>query len=890
MSVESNQVSPERWRRIADVVEAILGLEPMYRHPYLAALERQDDDLRREVEHLLERYDGTAPRIRRHGSSHRAGRPDDDRIGPYRTVEWLGAGGMGSVFLAERADAEVDRRVAIKLLRGGSEVPAVLRRFRAERQILAGFEHPNIARMYDAGTTADGRPYMVMEYVDGVPIDRYCRQQGLGVHERLRLFRKVCAAVSYAHRKLVIHRDLKPSNVLVDASGEPKLLDFGIAKILQPESFPLTLDETVAGQGPLTPNYASPEQLRGEPVSTVSDVYSLGVLLYQLLTDELPVRLDKLMAAAKLGDLDIVLEEHRPTRPSVRIAASATKKDPPTEGSLAPDRASLRERRQRAKVLAGDLDNITMEALRPEPEDRYPSVDALDDDLHRYLTGLAVQATGDAWAYRFGKWARRHRLPVALVVLAFLLTSGFALFMTRQATMLALERDRVTSEKVRAEKVKTLFLEFLEMAEAQGEDLRASELLELVRTRLANELEPYPETQEELLLAVGRAYSNLGHHTAAQELLFETVLRMEERYGEVHLEVASARVALASAYARAANGSGIRAQCERALELFERLGKPEHRGAATCWLELVFYHLYLGEMEALRTAVDQASAITERLPEDDPIRLDTLQARAVVATRFGRIAEARQLYETAIADAPPILGPESLELALLFHNHGAMLYLLGDDAATVDAMKRSLEISSQYLSDRHTTVGSALKYLAMARSQLGMLDAAEVDFRRLLDATEATLAVERRDFRAFYRRGVVLAQLGILELRRGRAEEARAFFRATREHHHLLDLERISMSMLTLEVLALLGLGELDAARPHIERLYEVNHLDRDLWQMVRESGIGLPIPAAMQTFEAAASEGAASKDTASKDTASEDTASEDTASEDTASEDTASE
>src|SRR5204863_9694351 len=284
------------------------------------------------------------------------------RVGSYRVVREVGRGGMGAVYLAERADSAFHKRVAVKVVKRGMDTDFILRRFRHERQILASFDHPNIARLLDGGTTEEGLPYFVMEYVEGLPIDASCDTQALSIIERLKLFRHVCAAVTYAHRHTVIHRDIKPSNILVTSDGTPKLLDFGIAKILQPGGGPEAL-MTMTGVRPMTPEYASPEQVRGEPVTTASDVYSLGIVLYELLVGRSPYRF------TSRSPLDVAREitDTEPPRPSTAVAGGKDLKFDPT---------GVRN----SKALKGDLDTIVLMALRKEPERRYRSVEQFSED------------------------------------------------------------------------------------------------------------------------------------------------------------------------------------------------------------------------------------------------------------------------------------------------------------------------------------------------------------------------------------------------------------------------------------------------------------------------------------------------------------------------------
>jgi non-specific serine/threonine protein kinase/serine/threonine-protein kinase len=371
------------------------------------------------------------------------------RVGPYRLIRELGRGGMGTVYLAVRSDDAFQKRVAVKILKRGMDTEAIVRRFRNERQILASLEHPHIAGLLDGGTTPDGLPYFAMEYVEGQPIDEYADAQHLDTTGRLRLFRKVCAAVQYAHQNLIIHRDLKPANVLVTADGTPKLLDFGIAKLLNPELGGATLAPTVAGFNLMTPEYASPEQVRGEAVTTATDVYSLGVLLYELLTGRRPYRLN----SRSPEEIARVVCNSTPVRPSTAVTrvADFAGSDAVT-GEPAVTLAEIHftgTGRQRAvdperlsRRLAGDLDNIVLKALSKEPGRRYLSVDQFSEDVRRHLQGLPVIARKDTLGYRTAKFVRRNRAAVAGAAAVFLALVGGIVGTTWQARVARAERAR----------------------------------------------------------------------------------------------------------------------------------------------------------------------------------------------------------------------------------------------------------------------------------------------------------------------------------------------------------------------------------------------------------------------------------------------------------------
>src|SRR5580700_9565196 len=348
---------------------------------------------------------------------------------------------MGDVYRAARADGSYDKQVAIKIIQGPRSTDFFLVRFQNERQILANLDHPNIAQLVDGGTTEEGLPYLVMEFVEGQRIDEFCANKNLGVRERLELFRTVCSAVHYAHQNLVVHRDLKPSNILVTASGAPKLLDFGIAKILDPQRGEANLQQTVTLLRMLTPDYASPEQVRNQPISTSSDVYSLGVILYELLTGKLPYRVST-DAPQEMMKAVCDTEPEKPSAAALRVSAPEGSGSERAAAELAQHRPERERALKLSNVLAGDLDNIVLKALRKEPQRRYSSVEQFSEDIRRYLTGLPVLAHEDSLDYRARKFVRRHRLGVAATILLVLSLAGGLVATLWQAHIARSERAR----------------------------------------------------------------------------------------------------------------------------------------------------------------------------------------------------------------------------------------------------------------------------------------------------------------------------------------------------------------------------------------------------------------------------------------------------------------
>jgi serine/threonine protein kinase/tetratricopeptide (TPR) repeat protein/TolB-like protein len=422
----------EKWDQVKELFALALERDPEDRSSFLRQACAGDDSLRSEVESLLSSFDGADtfledyPVVDFVSAQSRAmtGR----RIGAYRIIREIGQGGMAVVYLGERDDQNYRKQVAIKMVKPGIDTEQVLHRFRNERQTLAALDHSNIVKLLDGGSSEDGSPYLVMEYVEGLPIDRYCDLNQLSIDDRLRLFREVCSAVQYAHEKLVIHRDLKPPNILIAKEGMPRLLDFGIAKLLNPECFQTAL-VTRTDSRPMTPEYASPEQIRGHTVTTATDVYSLGVLLFELLTGHRPYH----CAGQSLLEMERLVCETDPEKPSVVINRTEERvsRDGDARTAITPESVSTQRGLHPAELqrrLRGDLDTIVMKALRKEPELRYGTVEEFSQDIERYLAGMPVKARKSTFAYRSGRFLRRHKesLSAALVVLG--IVAGIAIW------------------------------------------------------------------------------------------------------------------------------------------------------------------------------------------------------------------------------------------------------------------------------------------------------------------------------------------------------------------------------------------------------------------------------------------------------------------------------
>ena len=490
-------MTPERWAQIRQIFDGALERSEVDRAAYLRVVCARDDDLRREVESLLASHDSAGTFLDKPAASFSTTQtmissgmdiqdyPPGHRVGAYELQKCIGRGGMGSVWLATRFDNEFKKQVAIKLVKRGMDTQEILRRFRLERQVLAGLTHPNIAALIDGGSTPDGLPYLVMEYVEGIRIDRYCEEHKSTITERLKLFRDVCSAVQYAHGNLVVHRDLKAGNILVTADGVPKLLDFGIAKLIRNEFDTLAAAETRPELRPMTLDYASPEQVRGEPITTATDVYSLGVLLYKLLTGKspygLPARSDSALRKA--------ICEQEPLKPSAVVLTDekAVIPEATQKIDLAHQETRDKARRRLKKKLAGDLDMIVLMALRKEPLRRYASVEQYSEDIRRYLEGRPVIARSDTFGYRAARFLRRNAVAVTAATVAALTLFGATVFELRSAASAAQRESAAESgsRSVEAESLRQqgeLMDAYFRLAESQT----APAALETYKTALAS--------------------------------------------------------------------------------------------------------------------------------------------------------------------------------------------------------------------------------------------------------------------------------------------------------------------------------------------------------------------------------------------------------------------
>jgi eukaryotic-like serine/threonine-protein kinase len=728
------------------------------------------------------------------------------RIGPYRVLRTLGAGGMGEVYLAERADAEFEQQVAIKVLHGGAVGRSASSRFKIERQILAQLDHPNIAHLLDGGTLPDETAYIVMEYVDGTPIDTYCDGLRLDVAARLKLFQTVCTAVHYAHQNLIVHRDLKPSNILVNRSGVPKLLDFGIAKLLDDrQAGHHTLAVTHADVRIMTPDHASPEQVRGQVVTTASDVYVLGVLLYKLLAGIGPY----VIPSMRLTDIERAICEKAPPLPSHAIGG-----DESAAGRAVAEARGMTPGRLR-RTLQGDLDNIVCMAMRKEPERRYGSAQQLAGDIQRYLDGRPVLARSDTLSYRSSKFIQRHWLPVAVGASVFALILAFAVTAYVQSLRIAAERDRVAEqreaaehERARAEEVSNFLVNLFKLSDPEvnrGNQVTARELLDSSTKRLREALVDQPATKAALLSTVGAVYDSLGQYQVAVPILNESLaLRPDVKdkarvdtllelgralylLGELDRAEAPLQEALHLAQSElgaASPESGralwalglVRTQQDRfgaAEELYQRgLNILETAQAPATDVSQVLDDLatvYEREQrwDLAKQTYERALGIDRRILGNDHPRVSShLHNLAIVAQNMGDLKLAESLYRDAIAGEERAFGSLHPETAAARGNYGLLLEREGRLAEAEPLLRGALDVALKVWGAGNFNVGYARVSLAMALQDEGSLREAEDQFRQALAVYDASLPANHQY------RAAALMYLARLLVDRGKPEDA----------------------------------------------------------------------------------------------------------------------
>jgi serine/threonine-protein kinase len=681
-----------------------------------------------------------------------------DIVGTWRILKEIGRGGMSTVYQAERNDGLFERTVAIKFMHGFMPGTDINARIQAEQRFLARLNHPNIATLIDAGVSESGRPYFILEYIDGKPITQYCDDQKLNIDQRLQLFEQVCQAVQFAHQHLIVHRDLKPSNILVDTNGNVKLLDFGIAKFLDDDQ-EIDSPKTRTGLYLMTPEYASPEQVLGNEITTTSDVYALGMLLCELLTGSLPYTLTD-RNPIELGK---IITQTKPTKPSTLITQGA---DLEARKRILQHRSSSHDQLKRR--LKGDLDTIVLTALRKEPERRYGSVELLNQDIQRYRNHLPISARPEQTSYRIGKFIQRHRIGVsiaALVAIALISITSIAVWQARQAD----------NERMKALMVIDVLEDMLSSPNPfeDGRDVRVVDILEQTASKLETDFASYPDVQASVRHTLGVTYRELGLFDEASTELWSSLRLRNELYGTVHEDVANTQGHLGILEMKRGNYELADSLFTLAYNTDKRLFGDHHTRIATRLNDLGTLKWETGDYESAETLLRESVQMEEELrgpnhqdlakgignlgillsvagkneealqlhereldilrtnyDENHPGIPQALSHIGIILDDLERHEESKAIHEEALEMFRRIKGDDHPDVAYAMNNLATVMSDLGDNEGSIAMQEASIAIYEKAIGSNHPNVGIQYNNLAAAKRQMGDIEGAEAGYRK----------------------------------------------------------------------------------------------------------------------------------------------------------------
>ncbi len=858
----------DRYQRLKAVFRRALECDKETRDAFLDEACGGDDELRAQVDQLLAADRKGTPLLDRSASPLAAqllarmaeGDPVERRIGPHRLLREIGGGGMGKVYLAERDDGEFEEQVAIKLIRKGLDTEGIVARFLRERQILANLHHPHIAQLRDGGVTLEGLPYFVMEFIDGIPIDQYCNQRRLTISQRVELFQKVCSAVEAAHRRLIVHCDLKPSNILVTKEGTPKLLDFGIARLADHPSGSRD-DNLTSFDRPLTPEYASPEQIRGDVLTMASDVYSLGVVLYKVLTGHLPYR----FPSRRRHDIQTLVRKVDPPKPSLAIERMGELAD--DEGQpLTPARVSeVRERTvgRLRRRLRGDLDSVVLMALQKDPAKRYSTAEQLAADLRRHQDGLPVHARAASWHYRTGKFLRRNWFGLtaaALVVMSLAIGVVIAVQEAREAERQARMAEQQAALSEARERTLDRVLSFMvelfdevDPEQAGDAEITLSTVFDLAADRVSDALKDEPLARARLMDTIGAVYRTLGFYDLSESFLIEGWELRGEHLPRNHEQSALSIDHLGML--RMAQGRHDEAEpfLQEALEIRRLVHGDRHLETASSLAQLARLRKFQGKYEESESLYREALDIrTEHLGPDDEGIARTLNNLAIVLNRrrnyqeaegllrrsleirsadvanghyravsslsnLGvslrrqlKFQEAEQHFRRAVAILQRYPGATRSEATVL-SNLATVLLSQGEKEDAIRQYRESLRLLREILDEQHPDIASCKSNLATALSRNGDHNQAEILLHEVIDSKRSRLGDDHPQL------ANSLAILGRVCLRQGHLEAAEAHLESA------LAIQRDAFGAESLSVSkTLAGLADVLRERGQVERAAEV--------------------------------------------------------------------
>lgn len=760
-----------KWELIKSVVDQALILQGREKDTYIEEVKRKYHTISTEVieilqnieeserDHFLEEVWSDQKNMLLDISGKLSEVEIDDtlinkEIGAYRLTKVIGRGGMGTVFKASRADGEFHKEVAIKIIKNGLGTGNTILRFKVEREILAGLHHPNIAHLLDGGVTEEGVPYLIMEYVDGTPIDEYCDDNKLNLSERLDLFKDVCATVQHAHGNLIVHRDLKPQNIYVTQEGIVKILDFGIAKLLNPRHQQISSVETIPGQKIWTPQYAAPEQVRDESITVATDIYALGALLHHLLTGSHPYDLE----GKTLSEMEETIKNATPLTPSRSLETLEVPK------KCAAFRKTTLDALHRK--LQGDLDALVSKAIRKEPEYRYQSAAQLSEDIDRYKSGLPLIAREGTFRYRIGKFIRRNKARLSAAAALFILLLLFGGFYTWRITE---ERDIAQLERDKLEQVvefMTGLFEASDPVESQGEQFTALDLLEQ-GVEQVSELNDQPVLQAELLSVIGSTFRGMNRPEKAQPLLEQALQIQRDYWRKDHPDIANTLNSLGSVHWSDGQVKQADRYLSEALEMRRRLYGNIHPDVFTSMNNYALVLLDKNELdEAEKLYLETLEARKEYYGEEHAKVGVSLNNLAFFLQRRGKYEEAEKYFRETLALWRKLQGDEHSDVGIILNNLGHLLRLMGKYNEAEQMLRQSIKIRKKVYGPDHLKVGFALNNLAMVLHEKQAYDEA---MKYALQSLELSRNYHKSDHNNI---AVALTIVGMISGKNGRFEDA----------------------------------------------------------------------------------------------------------------------
>lgn len=736
----------DRLELIRNIFDEISKLPPEQRDGVLSRRCGNDEQLKYEVTSLLKSLEDSDDFLEvalAESAEKERNRKDPfigQHIGPYLVEGEAGIGGMGVVYTGRRDDNTFDQKVAIKILKHGYISGYLLQRFLRERQTLANLQHPNIARVLDGGSTEDGLPYLVMEFIEGILITEYCDNNHLTIHERLELFRVVCGAVQFAHQHMVIHRDIKPGNILVDGEGNPKLLDFGIAKLL---------DEDIEGEGltktgawHLTPDYASPEQIKGEQINAASDIYSLGILLYQLLTGHQAYKI----TTSSLVAISDTLTGIEPKRPSEKIKET---EDVVSSGGIikrvTPEEVSKLRNEKVEKLqqrLRGDLDNIILKATSKDPARRYTSVEQFSEDIRRYLVGLPVLARGVTIGYRLSKFAKRHKIGVSFSIILTLFLIAGIIGIIWQANIASKERDKAKIEAQKFERVNMFLNEMLSSVDPNelGRDVKVYDILEKASQNVETELRDQPEIAADIHRTLGNTYTNLGQYDDAKIQLEKALELNEEIYGRQSKETAKSLHDLGLNHHWVGDYSLADSLYKASLMINRNVLIEPTQAMADALNDYALLQSENGQYDAAEKLFREALDINRNINGSKNRNVASVMNNLAITLHYkNKLEEAEKYYLEAQKLFIDLFGEMHPEVGTTYNNLAFIYMDKGDLNKAEDYFVKSHDLKLKLKGEDHPDVGLALNNLARVHLRMKEYAKAEAELKRAVKQLKKTL-------------------------------------------------------------------------------------------------------------------------------------------------------